>query len=59
MNLSIIFINVNQELKRVNPRVFNEAISVTIQGKAGSNIEKFAIDNGFNFVSLEKKTKKK
>lgn len=51
------FYKCEPRVKRVNPRVFNEAISVTIQGKAGSNIEKFAIDNGFNFVSLEKNEK--
>lgn len=35
------------------PGVFTEKLDVTIHAKAGSNIEKFANENGFDFVALE------
>lgn len=47
------FYKCEPRVKRVNPRVFTEALDITIKGKSGSNIEKFAKENGFNFISIE------
>ena len=46
------FYKCEPRVKRVNPRVFTEALDITIKGKSGSNIEKFAKENGFNFISI-------
>lgn len=43
------FYKCKERVKRVNPREFTEPLDITIQGKAGTNIEKFAKENGFNF----------
>lgn len=47
------FYKCEPRVKKVNPRVFTEALNIIIQGKSGSNIEKFAKDNGFNFIAIE------
>ena len=36
--------------KKVNPRYYTKPLNVVISGKAGSNIEKFAKENGFEFL---------
>ncbi len=48
------FYNCEPRDKSVNPRVFTEKLNVTLQGKSGSNIEKFAVENGYNFVEIDK-----
>lgn len=47
------FYKCEPRVKRVNPRRFTEPLNITIHGKHGSNIEKFANENGFKFVSVE------
>ena len=47
------FYKCEPRVKRVNPRIFTEPLNITIHGKHGSNIEKFANEKGFKFVSVE------
>lgn len=47
------FYKCEPRVKRVNPRVFTNASNITIQGQCGSNIEKFAKENGFNFTTIK------
>ena len=39
--------------KKVNPRYYTKPLNVVISGKAGSNIEKFAKENGFEFLPTQ------
>lgn len=40
-------------VKMVNPREYTTPLDVTIKAKKGTNIEKFAVENGFDFIALE------